>query len=352
VAGALPAWWEQNIVWPARWSGSVDWMDTLPFTIHPLGALTLVALGLALWLPGWLSRRWPAWTRGHAVAYFSALGLVVAWQRAWILESLDVTAGGWLLLIPLVIIGVAVGHLWRVRRCVRQSLPADFFLAGTLAAVAAGSLAQYYPMADGWHIFDALAPTFGLFVFAIWRWSGWPVGRVALVLLVALLPAAYRKAVIIKPALSRPLVTLTEPGVLRGMRVPPAQADSLRQVAETFAVILQHAPDIPTALIGDNALYLCLGRNQENPIPYYVTWRGLASQPDNLRRWAYIAQVRPVLVLQAARWGAVNEFYRRANYVPLRYVPGEALEIAVPGELAARMGLGAYGIGQAPPTAR
>ncbi|HEX7632205.1 MAG TPA: hypothetical protein VF388_08735, partial [Lacunisphaera sp.] len=114
----------------------------------------------------------------------------------------------------------------------------------------------------------------------------------------------------------------------------------------------QAEPDIPTALIGDNALYLCFGNNRANPIPYYVTWRGLASQPENLRRWEYITRVRPLLVLQAARWDAVNDFYRKANYVPLRYVPGEVLEIAVPGELAARLGLKAYGVGGPPPAAR
>ena len=352
IAGALPAWWEQNIVWPARWSGSVDWMDTLPFTIHPVAALGLVLLGVALVLPGRLQEKWAAWSRRHSAVYFMVLAVVLGWQRAWLLRILDVTDGGWLLLLPLIFAGVAVGSIWHGRRGPKEPHSPEYYLTGALAAVAVGSLTQYYPMADGWHIFDALAPVFGLFILGLWRWSGWRAGWVATALLLALLPIAYRKGIAIPPALNRPLVTLAKPAVLRGMRVPPEQAESLRQIDETFAEILRHEPDIPTALIGDNALYLCLGRNRENPIAYYVTWRGLASQPDNVRRWEYINRVRPILVLQAARWNAVNEFYRKANYVPLRYVPGEILEIAVPGELAARMGLSAYGLGQPVPAGR
>lgn len=352
IAGAFPAWWEQNIVWPARWSGSVDWMDTLPFTMHPSAALGLVLLGVALALPHKLAVKRPGWSRGHTVGYFVILAAVLVWRRAWLLRIVDVTDGGWLLLIPLVLIAIGVASLWRGRAVASGSRPSEYFLTGALAAVSIGSLAQYYPMADGWHIFDALAPAFGLFVLALWRLSGWKPTWVAVALVLAMVPEACRKAVAMRGALSRALVTLEKPAVLRGMRVPPAQAASLAEIDEVFAEILRHAPDIPTALIGDNALYLCLGRNRENPIPYYVTWRGLASQPDNLRRWEYIHRVRPVLVLQAARWDAVNEFYRKANYVPLRYVPGETLEIAVPGELAARMGVGVYGLGQPRATAR
>ncbi len=344
LAGAFPAWWEQNIVWPARWSGSVDWMDTLPFTIHPLAMASLVLLGFALAVPGWAKRRWPGWSWRCSAGYFLGLAAFLVWQRDWWLQALDVSTGGWLLLVPLVVLGVMARCLWQARRGPAGAYTTEFHLTCALAAVSLASLAQYYPMADGWHIFDSLAPVFGLFVLAVWRWTGWSAAWLTVVLLAAMLPAAYRKAVAIPPAVNRPLITLTRPALLRGMRVPPPQAISLLQIDDTFARVLQAAPDIPTALIGDNALYLCLGHNRTNPIPYYVTWRGLASQPDNVRRWAYIARERPLLVLQSARWAAVDEFYQRANYVPLRYIPAETLEIAVPGELAARMGLGAYGI--------
>jgi hypothetical protein len=128
------------------------------------------------------------------------------------------------------------------------------------------------------------------------------------------------------------------------MKVPPGQALTLAQVDATLDLIMRYQPDIPSALIGDSALYLCLTNNQANPTPYYVTWRGLARQADNLQRWTYIAQVRPIMILHGARWQAVDDFYKRSRYVPLLYVPPERLEIAVPQELADRMGLKAYGL--------
>ena len=70
---------------------------------------------------------------------------------------------------------------------------------------------------------------------------------------------------------------------------------------------------------------------------------GLADQPMNQKRWNYIQNVRPLMFLHKARWEAVNDFYRRARYLPVLYVEEEALEIAVPQELADAMGLKVYG---------
>jgi hypothetical protein len=341
--GALSAWWYQNILWPARWSQSVDWMDTLPFVIHPVATLGMLGLGLALVLPRLVERFRADWAARFSPVYYTGLAVVLAWQHEWLQRILAVTEGGWTLLIPLVTALIAIGTIRRTVVVRGATQPVEYYLVAVLAAVALGSLAQYYPMADGWHIFDSLAPVFGLFVFALWRWSGWPAPVVAALLALALVPAGYRKIQVIGPALNRPLVTLDKPALLRGMRVSPEQARDLGQIDDVITRILRQQPDIPAALIGDNALYLCLTRNRANPTPYYVTWRGLATQADNRQRWEYIGRVRPLLILQGASWGAVNDFYRRSSYVPLLYVPGEVLEIAVPQELADALGLKAYG---------
>jgi hypothetical protein len=164
------------------------------------------------------------------------------------------------------------------------------------------------------------------------------------VLAVMLVPAAYARVQSIGPALSRPLVTVTKPALLRGMRVPPEQARYLDQIADTLDLVQRFRPGIPAVLIGNDALYLCYLENKTNPIPYFVTWQGLADQEQNLRRWDYIHRNRPVLIMQKPRWGAVDEFYQRERYVPLLYVQAEFLEIAVPRELADAMGVGIYGI--------
>lgn len=252
--------------------------------------------------------------------------------------------GGWSLLIPLVVLGLALSRLVTAARQRGATQPLEYYLSAALAVVSLGSLVQYYPVADAWHFFYALAPVCGLFVSAVWRWSGRSSPVVAALFAAVLLPAVYIKVQSIPPALNRPLVTLAQPEVLRGMRVAPEQARSLEQIAEVLARIDRYRPDLPGALIGNDALYLCFLRNQANPTPYYVTWRGLADPADNRQRWDYIHRTRPLLILQKARWEAVNEFYQRERYVPLLFVPAEELEIAVPRELADTMGLAAYGI--------
>ena len=137
--------------------------------------------------------------------------------------------------------------------------------------------------------------------------------------------------------LGRPLVTLTAPSVLRGMRVAPEQARSIGRIVAALQPVLQVAPDLPSALIGDDALYLCITRNHTNPSPYFVTWRGLADNAQNQNRWDNIQRTRPLIFLLNARWEAVDDFYRRAHYVPLLSARAEALEIAIPQEVADAM---------------
>ena len=123
---------------------------------------------------------------------------------------------------------------------------------------------------------------------------------------------------------------------------PPEQAKRYGLITDALAPILRRQPDLPAALIGNDALFLCFVPNRTNPTPYYVTWQNLAENADNQRRWSYIQRVRPLMFLHKARWEAVDDFYRRARYIPLLYLPEELLEIAIPQELADAMGLKPY----------
>lgn len=344
VNGALAAWWTQNIAWPARWSQGMVWSDTLSVFMPPAAVSGLAGLAAAIALPMVGQRLRPGLGGRFFAGYFAALGLGLVWQRDWLVRTLAVGGGGWSALIPVVIGIMAAVCIWRVFPGREKGRMPEFHLVAATAALGLASLTQYYPMADSWHIFHALAPAFGLFVFACWRWSGWPAGRMAGLLALLLLPSAYLKVRAIGPALNRPLVQLAAPAVLRGMRVAPEQARFFAEVARTLALAEVIRPDFPAAMIGDNPLYLCFSRNRENPLPYYVTWRGLATQEDNVQRWAYINRVRPVMILQKARWEAVDEFYRSAGYVPVFYAQAEALEIALPREMADAAGLKEYGL--------
>ncbi|MBI2814249.1 MAG: hypothetical protein HYX71_08185 [Opitutae bacterium] len=344
LSGALPAWWHQNIAWPARWSQSIIWMDTLPFFVNPAEAAGMTGLVLAFALPSLAKRFRPKLPVAIWAAYFVTLAGVLIWQHARVLRIIAVRDGGWSFVMPLVLVGFVIGVLVDAVRRRGAAQPVEYYLSAAWAAFGLGSLVQYYPMGDSWHMFYTLTPVFGLVVFVVWRWSGRSVPVVAAGFAAVLLPAVYVKARLIPPVLNRPLVTLAKPALLRGMKVPPEQARYLDQIADTLALVELLHPDMPAVLIGNDALYLCFMRNQATPIPYYVTWQGLANQQENLQRWDYIHRTRPVLILEKARWEAVDDFYRRARYLPVLFVPEELLEIAIPQELADAAGLKIYGI--------
>jgi MFS family permease len=263
-----------------------------------------MVLAGALVAPTLLKRRWPNQPFAFQPVWFAVLALLVVWQHDWFLGVIAMREGGWSVLIPVVVAAIGVGSIvWALREG-GATQPIDYYLSAAWAGIGLGSLMQYYPMGDCWHIFFALGPVFGVVVYAAWAWSGWRAPVVAAVFAVVLLPAAYFRVKLIPPALNRPLVTLTKPVLLRGMKVPPEQARYLDQITDTLALAERARPDVPAVLIGNDALYLGFLKNLENPVPYYVTWMGLADQETNVARWGYINRVRPVLILEKPRWGS------------------------------------------------
>lgn len=352
LSGALPEWWYQNFTWPRKWvleSVNVRWHDFVTVFVHPAEGAGLLLLLLAAAGPGLVKRFRPDLPARGGAWYYGCLGLVLIWQHDWLLHVLALREGGWTALLPLLVL-FQLGHSFAGAFAGRNAgKTIEYYLVASLAVFSLASLPQYYPVPDSWHILWSLGPAFGLIVFVLWRWSGWPAPVLALVLAAAFLPSVWVKARSARTALGRPMVKLAEPAVLRGMEVPPAQARTIGQIMAVVQPVLQLQPDIPTALIGNDALYLCFGHNRTNPSPYFVTWIGLADNAENERHWANIQRVRPLLFLHKARWEAVGDFYRRARYVPLLYLPEDALEIAVPQELADALGVSAYGAAKAPP---
>jgi hypothetical protein len=346
LTDALPEWWYQNFVWPGKWAQSgesTSWTLLLAFFVHFRAGAGLLVLLLALVAPGLLQRAGRELSPRRLSLYYLGLAGGLAWQHERVLGWLALRDGGWTALLPVVTLGLALACLAAVFRKPHAPKTTEYFLVAALAAQAAGSLPQYYPVPDPWHVLWALAPAFGLFVHLFWRSARWSAPVTALVLAAVFLPAVWAKARSARLALARHLVTLEHPSVLRGIQVPAAQAQGFRQITALLEQVERHRPGLPSALIGNDALFLCFTHNHTNPSPYYVTWIGLADPAANQRRWDYIQSVRPLMFLHKARWEAVDDFYRRARYLPVLYLPEEALEIAVPQELADTMGLKTYG---------
>ena len=345
VSGALAEWWYQNFIWPFKMAGrgNVSWDASLTGFVHPVAGAWLLVVLLAAATPGLMRRFRSALSPRGIGVYYVCIGGLGLWQYERVLQALALREGGWTVLFPLVVLLQA--SISVTRAVVTRGSPktTEYYLIAAWAAWSLGSLLQYFPLADSWHILWALAPTFGLFVFLFWQWMDRRAFVVALVLTLAFLPSLWMKTQATVGALAQPRVTLSRPAVLRGMRVLPEQAHRIGRIMDIMESILRTQPDIPAALIGDDAMYLCFTPNHANPSPYFVTWKGLADQADNQRRWDYILRVRPLMFLLRTRQEAVDDFYRRDRYVPLLSVPEEALEIAVPEELAKTMGRTASG---------
>lgn len=346
LTGALPEWWYQNFVWPRKWvveSANGNAGGVFRFFVHPAAGAALLLLFAAAAGSKLIKRFRPNTSRVSLGVYLLCLGGILIWQREKVLQILALREGGWSALLPMIILLQAAVSVILIVVARDRPKNLQFHLIMALGVLSVSSLLQYYPFADPWHVVWSLAPAFGLFTFVFWHWVGWSVPVVTIGLVAAFLPALLWKFASARRALDRPLVTLVDPPMLRGMRVAPEEARTIGQITTCLAPVLRHQPDIPSVLMGNEALFLCFTNNRTNPSPYYVTWIGLADNEANQKRWDYIQKVRPLMFLHKAKWDAVNDFYRRSRYVPLLYIPEEALEIAVPQELADRMGVTTYG---------
>ena len=354
ATGAVAAWWYQNFVWPLTWVNQDARVGVDMFSIvflHPVPALALLALpGLVLGLR-WARNKYPGMPSWIPGLVWTVLALGAAWQHDFFLRALDLRAGGWTALIPVVIIIQAIVSLISVFRRTILPADADYYLVAAWTGLAVSALPQYYPLADPWHILWSAAPGLGLFVFLFWRVLGWTPRTVIIVFAATFLPAIYHKAVSFVDASRQPVVTLEAPAVLRGMKVMPKTAELYAQVARTLEPVLRLRPDLPGVAMGPDALYLCFLSNHTNALPYFIKWPNLTTAADEEKRWRFIHNQRPLVFFQSPKdWTAVGDFYRTEHYVPLLYVADAALEIAVPREIADALGVTNYGRSLAPPT--
>ena len=345
LTGGRSAWWYQNYIWPKKWAEDMyeGWSYFFTKFLHPEAGIGLLVLLLAIALPALMKKFRPTLPAGFVVSYYFFLVGLMIWQHERMLQVFALREGGWTFFLPLVVLLQAIISITRAFATRTPVKTTEYYLIATLSALSVGSVLQYYPVPDSWHVAWSLAPAFGLCVFGLWRWSGWRASVLVAVLFAAFLPSLWAKIRLVKQALVQPTETLVSPAVLRGMKVPASQARFIGQIMDTLGQISRFQPNMPGVLIGNDAMFLCLTTNHTNPSAYFVTWAKLADNEENQKRWNYILGVRPLMFLHKTNRQSVDDFYRRAQYVPLLSVPDEALEIAVPLELAKKMGRPAYG---------
>jgi hypothetical protein len=347
-AGAVGPWWEQNILWPKRWAlgaagnGANTWNGYWEMYLEPARFLALVA-GLVVLLAPWYwlrrsesRKRW-IWTG----LYHAGVGLAAwfGWSvwREWFI----VPRAGWAGFI-LVVIGVyTVRSFWGAFRSRLKEVPvlgADFFPVAALTGVSLASAAQIYPVPCPRHFFWALAPAFGLMVYALWRWTRVRPVVLALAIIFLLVPTLHDKRGWGGYTLRQELVTVTEPAVLAGLRLAPEEHEFYRDLDRVYAAVERVKPGTPVAMFGNDAMMLCMARELSNPGPYYVTWPVLIPAEEKRVRWAEILGRRPLVMVHRYQSGNLEEFVRREAYTEIWRRDAAGLVIYAPGEWAGALG--------------
>jgi hypothetical protein len=338
--GALGAWWEQTILWPKRWAAgyneAVFWTYAKMF-IYPKALWVLLATLLLAFLPAMVRRFRPDLPRWADFAWLALLGVIyIAFARRWVGSALGFYLGGWdgvLLMVIAIQAAVSLVPVFLRRTGPARSFDREYYASATLTGLAVGSALQIYPLPEPNHLYWALAPGLGVFFYFCHRALRLSAVGCSLAFLLLMMPGIWARYRWGAYNLSQPAVTLAEPLVLRGLRVKPAQAEALGRTHAAIKSLLDKNPGYPVMLYGDDALYLTLFNNLENPSPYYVNWPDLAPDADQRKRLDYLFRMQPIVLLNGK--GA-----RQLSFIPAHYEIGPVeseldLRIAVPGRLRA-----------------
>jgi len=238
--------------------------------------------------------------------------------------------GGWGLLV---LVAIILQVTWVVTRSIRSKggHAGEYYQVAVLSGLALGSAAQVYPIACADHVYWALAPGFGVFVYFIYRSLRLNSAYFSLALLLLLAPAAHDKYRWGRYTLSQPMISLSSPPVLRGMHVNSDFAGAIERTYQAIRLLLEENPNQSVVFYGDDALYLTFFDNGYNPSPYYVSWVGLVPLMEQRRRSIYIFSCKPVLLIQDRGTGA--QLRLPDDYAVAHHEPSLSLRVALPRQM-------------------
>jgi hypothetical protein len=341
---ALGAWWEQNVLWPKRWAlamGQTSDVFLPSWNGAELTTALCIALSLAFLVLPIVWRRFGGsqWPRWEQIIYYVGLlmwaGVANEGWPFWMKEA----QLGWMVLGVVVVLGIALGYgVAAVRLHWLGRVPSrEFFQVAALAGVSVVSLAQIYPVACARHQFWAVGPVYGLVVYALWRLAGVRAGVMAASIGLLLVPMARERYSWGGYVLRQPAVEITQVPLLVGMRVEAEQEAFCNELDKEMERWGQVRPGVGAVLFGEDALNVALARTLDNPSPFYVTWQLLRSPEEVGRRWRWIVEQRPLILVEHGRGGDTERFQKEQRYVELKRSHAKGLEIYVPEEWAEQM---------------
>jgi hypothetical protein len=330
--GIFSLWKFQSLTWPKVWverigANRMSSVITCLFIGRDSGLKALgVLLGLTLPLLSlrFLDRWKPL--KFVLVGYYALMILVTYWARG---QGVFDLPGGWAVAIPL---AVVLYLAWRVGTLLLNPSRCDFTTLSQIgvALIALGSWTQYYPVSCPRHIFWALAPVIGLFVYIAYEAAGKRATIVALLLVGLLTPAIKTRVSQARDKLNKPYVTLGGLPALAGMKVPADEAEDWNQLSLAIKHYVDLDPNQTLLLEGTDALYSALVRNTKNPGPYFVHW-ALPITDEIQMRTAFIDKNLPLIFVQFGQRDFVKEAAKKYHYETVLKVKwGELLAVKKP----------------------
>lgn len=307
--GGFGQMWDQLVQQPSRYLefGLRDQIvNQVLVSLRTLIILT-VSLFSVVQVRRWLKGRAQISTGSHgywAMRCVIALGLAGALWLSWPWLSVNfalgrlLVLGGWAAIVTssVFLIG-ACSLLWpspTLRRAIR-ALIARAHLTPALIVLSLLSTASYFqvvPIFDERHIWWAGAPSLGLLLWLVIRASSRQSVVVVLTVSILALPSAASSMNdwISKLRFSWENAPALE--ALEGMRVTPEFLVEYGELAAGLAAAYQRTPDAPVLNDGNDALWSALGKNVDNPDPYFLAW---PAPGDALARGEFVQMERPLI---------------------------------------------------------
>ncbi|MBI4402637.1 MAG: hypothetical protein HY537_00660 [Deltaproteobacteria bacterium] len=336
---ALGDWYFQTIQFPAKWA-----QDTLggnPVARMLVGtfsvgnwsrkALVLLLAVTTPWafrnkIPRPIRRALPLYTGLFFVLSYALL--VPSWGRYQIINSLST---GLLAVLPFIFL------IWGIWLSVLSVVPWRRIPAGSTPMlisavfVSVASLLQYMPQRCDHHIFWALTPVVGLFVYLVWQYTKIQSRWIVIGFLLFLGPIIVDRLILAQNKLSIPYVTLSKPSVLRGLHVT-GEETQWQDFGEAIEEQYKKHSTQSILLMGWHHVAGASGKSYPRIAPIFAYDKFYSPDP---RRWesiwaASVKTARPLIVTELEREELVEKFLTKANYCSSAKFEKLGIELFVP----------------------
>jgi hypothetical protein len=293
------------------------------------GALALLAAIVAAALPGdpdAASARAGGATGAPAWLGLAALAVAVFAFRGPLSHQLV-----WAVAVPYAVAAttLAISARWLFRPVSRAGAAGAWLPGCACGLVALASWTQYFPVPTPDHMFWALAPGCGAFVFALRTLARGRALAVVLGVVIVLAPRLIREAGSAWETWALPYARVGGSPVLCGMLVPQEDASQWAAVLGALGDYTAAHPDATLVIYGEKAIYAALVPDLRNAAPFFVYLEHCPVPADLFaRRRAFIRDRKPLLLFEEYTLPGIRDTVPEAPNDPKLYANQRAAVLA------------------------